>query len=151
MWYGNCGAGTIFICFVCDKERTVSWANAAQQLLSSLDKEAVIAVSNIHVDYSEASRAYLEASTAYDNRFVMGNEDVLWFSDIASTAKDMEPFTRGYLESFRKALHAGNARTLNDRINDLFQILRDKKFSLFAFRIIYNEIISMLLNKVSKL
>ncbi len=137
----------LFVLFADKREGLVSWANAAQQLLSSLDKEAVIAVSNIHVDYSEASRAYLEASTAYDNRFVMGNEDVLWFSDIASTAKDMEPFTRGYLESFRKALHAGNARTLNDRINDLFQILRDKKFSLFAFRIIYNEIISMLLNK----
>lgn len=29
----------------------------------------------------------------------------------------------------------------------MFQILKKKKFSLFAFRIIYNEIISMLLNK----
>lgn len=137
----------LFVVFADKRESLVSWAEAAKSTLNSQDKEAVISASNIHVDFSEATSAYLEASTAYDNRFVMGNEYVLWFSDVSATARDMEPFTRGYLEGFRKALHAGDARALNDRINELFQILRDKKFSLFAFRMIYNDIISLLLNK----
>lgn len=137
----------LFVMFSDKRESLISWVETAKNLLSSLDREAVISVSNIHVDFSEATSAYLEASTAYDNRFVMGNEYILWFSDVSATAKDMEPFTRGYLEGFRKALHAGDSRALNDRINELFQILRDKKFSLFAFRMIYNDIISMLLNK----
>lgn len=137
----------LFILFSDRREALVSWAESAKSLIASLDREGVISVSNIHVDFSEATSAYLEASTAYDNRFVMGNEYVLWFSDVSVTARDTEPFSRGYLEGFRRALHAGDARALNDRINELFQILRDKKFSLFAFRMIYNDLISMLLNK----
>ena len=82
-----------------------------QRLSSSIDSEAVIAVSNIHVDFSEATAAYFEAGTAYDNRFVMGNERVLWFSDVSSAAKDIEPFSQNYIDGFRKALYAGCTRT----------------------------------------
>ncbi len=137
----------LFLLFSDSKEALISWVDTAKTVLSSLDNEAIIAVSSIHTDFAKADTAYLEASTAYDNRFVMGNENVLWFSDVSVAAKDIEPFSRTYLDGFRKALHAGNSQALNDRINELFQILKDKKFSLFAFRIIYNDIISMLLNK----
>lgn len=137
----------LFVLFTDKEEDLETWVNNAKFALSALDNEAVIAVSNTHVDFSEATNAYLEASTAYDNRFVMGNEHVLWFSDVSSAAKDIEPFTKNYLDGFRKALYAGDANALHDRIDELFQILKKKKFSLFAFRIIYNEIISMLLNK----
>lgn len=137
----------LFVLFTDKEEDLETWVNNAKFALSALDNEAVIAVSNTHVDFSEATNAYLEASTAYDNRFVMGNEHVLWFSDVSSAAKDIEPFTENYLDGFRKALYAGDANALHDRIDELFQILKKKKFSLFAFRIIYNEIISMLLNK----
>lgn len=137
----------LFALFADSEEALEKWVSNAKAALSALDNEAVIAVSNTHADFSEATNAYLEASTAYDNRFVMGNEHVLWFSDVSSAAKDIEPFSGNYLEGFRKALYAGDANALHDRIDELFQILKKKKFSLFAFRIIYNEIISMLLNK----
>lgn len=137
----------LFVLFSDKQKALKDWAEAAKDILSSIDKEAVIAFSNVHVDFSEATSAYLEASTAYDNRFVMGNEYVLWFSEVSAAARDIESFSSSYLDGFRKALYAGDAHALNDRINELFQILRDKKFSLFAFRIIYNDIISMLLNK----
>jgi two-component system response regulator YesN len=137
----------LYLLFGNTKEALELWVNNAKTILSSIDSEAVIAVSNIHVDFSEATAAYFEAGTAYDNRFVMGNERVLWFSDVSSAAKDIEPFSQNYIDGFRKALYAGDARALNDRINELLQILTDKKFSLFAFRIIYNDIIGLLLNK----
>lgn len=137
----------LFVLFANEHEALEDWVNNAKSVLFSFDNEAVISASNIHADFSEATNAYLEASTAYDNRFVMGNEHVLWFSDVSSAAKDIEPFTENYLDGFRKALYAGDADALHDRIDELFQILKTKKFSLFAFRIIYNEIISMLLNK----
>ncbi|WP_237266887.1 helix-turn-helix transcriptional regulator [Thermoclostridium stercorarium] len=137
----------LFILFANERNKLESWLDNAKAFLSSLDNEAVMAVSNIHVDFSEATNAYLEASTAYDNRFVMGDENILRFSDVSSAAKDIEPFTENYLEGFRRALYAGDAKALHDRINELFRILKTKKFSLFAFRIIYNEIVSMLLNK----
>ncbi len=137
----------LFVLFSDSEETIETWINRAKITLSALDNEVVIAVSSFHSDFSEATNAYFEASTAYDNRFVMGNEHVLWFSDVSSAAKDIEPFTENYLDGFRRALYAGDANALHDRIDELFQILKTKKFSLFAFRIIYNEMISMLLNK----
>lgn len=137
----------LFALFADSEEALAAWAENVRSLLASLDEEAVIAVSKSHSDFKNAAAAYLEAGTAYDNRFIMGSEHVLRFSDVSAAATDVEPFSRGYLDGFRKALHAGDARSLNDRINELFQILQDKKFSLFAFRVIYNDIIGMLLNK----
>lgn len=137
----------LFVLFADSQKSLETWVDNAKVFLASFDNEAVIAVSGIHVDFSEATGAYLEAATAYDNRFVMGNEHVLRFSDVSAAAKDIEPFSRSYLDGFRKALYSGDANALHERIDELFQILKAKKFSLFAFRIIYNDIVSMLLNK----
>lgn len=137
----------LFVTFSNSKEALEKWAEAVKSVLITLDTEAVVAVSNFHTDFSKATSAYLEASTAYDNRFVMGSEYVLWFSDVSAAAKVVEPLPQGYIDGFRKALHAGDQQAINDRIDELFQILSERKVSLFAFRVVYNDIISILLNK----
>ncbi len=106
-----------------------------------------VAVSSPASDFEKAGAAYLEASAAYDNRFVMGVDRVLRFLDISGAAKGVVPFTRVYLDGFRKAMRAGDPRALNERIDELFRYLGNSGMSLFAFRIAYNSVIDALLSE----
>ena len=49
----------LFVLFTDKEEDLETWVNNAKFALSALDNEAVIAVSNTHVDFSEATNAYL--------------------------------------------------------------------------------------------
>ncbi len=103
----------LFVRFADNDDALEEWAWRVQNMLTSSEAGVAVAISNVHHDFTHAGNAYLEASTAYDNRFVMGNAHVLCFHDVSAAAKDIVPFTRSYLDGFRKALRAGDARALN--------------------------------------
>ncbi len=137
----------LFVLFGDSPEALENWAVTAQGEVLKTDTGVAVALSGVHQQFSHVGNAYLEASTAYDNRFVMGSAHVLRFSDVGSAAKDIVPFTRSYLDSFRKALRAGDARGLNDRMDELFHYLTSTQMSLFAFRMIYNSVIGAILSE----
>jgi two-component system response regulator YesN len=123
------------------------WAVAARAVLQEEDPDAVLATSSPRADFAEAGAAYLEASTAYDNRFVMATDQLLRFDDVSMAATGISEFAGSFVDGFRDALLAGDARAVHSRINELMQVLSERRLSLFAFRVIYNDIISTLLNR----
>ncbi len=137
----------MFVLFADTADVLDKWAWQVQNDLMVSKAGVAVAISNVHRDFVHAGNAYLEASTAYDNRFVMGNAHVLRFSDVSAAAKDIVPFTRSYLDGFRKALRAGDDRALSDRMDELFHYLGSTELSLFAFRMIYNNVIGAMLSE----
>lgn len=137
----------LFVLFADHADDLDQWALGVLNDLLAQEKGVTVSLSNIHQNYAHAGNAYLEASTAYDNRFVMGNAHVLRFADVSAAAKDIGPFTRSYLDGFRKALRSGDAQALNDRIDELFRYLGSTELSLFAFRMIYNNVIGAVLSE----
>ena len=135
----------LFALFADSEDALHAWVWALHEREAYAD--ATISLSNVHDDFMQAGNAYLEASTAYDNRFVMGRARILRFSDIGTAAVDIVPFTRTYLEGFRKALHSGDADSLTTRIDELFHYLGNTELSLFAFRMIYHNIIATMLGE----
>lgn len=137
----------LFTVFADTKEALERWSLAVKGVGLKARGQLTVAVSNAQEDFENSGSAYLEASTALDNRFVMGNTHVLRFADVSAAAKDVTPFVKTYLEGFRKALRQRNARALDDRIHELFQYLAHTELSLFAFRVIYNNVIGTLLSE----
>ena len=137
----------LFVIFADNADALETWAWRIQGDLAAMDSGVAVSISKVHKEFRHAANAYLEASTAYDNRFVMGSTHVLRFADVSAAAKDITPFTRSYLEGFKKALRAGDARALSDRMDELFHFLGSTELSLFAFRMIYNNVIAAILNE----
>ncbi len=137
----------LFVLFGDSADALEDWAWRIQSGLAASEAGVAVALSDVHRDFAHAGNAYLEAGTAYDNRFVMGNAHVLRFCNVSAAAKDIVPFTRSYLDGFRKALRAGDVRTLNDRMDELFHYLGSTELSLFAFRMIYNSVIGAMLSE----
>jgi len=112
-----------------------------------MDKDTVVSVSDIHTNSLEAGLAYLEASAAYDNRFVMGTDALLKFSDVNMTASNLNEITKSFVDSFYASLLSGDKKLVHARIDELIRVLEKRQPSLFTFRVIYNDIISALLNR----
>ena len=104
----------------------------------------VMSVSGIHSDFSEASNAYLEANAAFDNRFLMDNSRIIYFSDVADKEQvDLLPDT--YIQRLKNTIRSKNMKEAESVIQEICACLKSRQQSLLTFRIFYNDIIHMMI------
>ena len=106
----------------------------------------VTSLSLSHRDFEEAPTAYLEAFSAYENRFVMGSRKVLCYSDISTNLPEILPQARRITTAISQALTLGSREVLDGRINDLLHFLKNTNMSPFTFRMIYGDVINSLVH-----
>lgn len=134
----------------------VLFGNSQENLEDILDKmmeierqyceEYVVAVSNFHTDFSESSKAYLEADTAFDNHLLMDNSKIIRFSDVAQ--KDYISLIPGnYLQRLRHAIRYSDKIEVELAVTDICKRIGRENASLYAFRTFYNDIIDILLSE----
>ena len=111
--------------------------------------QCVTSISAVHENYEEAPTAYLEAAAAYDNRFVMGDHQVLVYDETATNIQRVLPRAQTLTNSISQALTLGNRALLDQRIDDLLKFLQNTDMSPFAFRMIYNHVIDMLIRSTA--
>ena len=133
----------LFVFFADERNAIDQFAACLAEKGKRLGDKFVMAMSAIHEDCKEISAAYLEANTAFDSRFLKGESDILRFGDLAS-CESVGKFPQVYLESLKNALCLGDEEAVHDGIRQIFRYLRSSGQSLFAFRVVYNEIIKVL-------
>ena len=111
------------------------------------DGHAVVALSGIQTDFAAAPSAYLEAATAFDNRFVMDDSTLLEYAAVSTSVEDILPQARRITDSIHHALSLRDHAMLNGRIDELLHFLKHTNMSPFAFRLIYNDVIDKLLHR----
>jgi two-component system, response regulator YesN len=137
----------LLVLFADDKAALESWAEEIRRKATAGHEVTAVSISGIHDDFRAIKTAYLEANSAYDNRFVMGEARLLRFEDICGAARHVVPQARNYTDGIKQAMDAGNLAMVNARIDDLFAFLKRTEMSLFAFRMIYNDVIDAILSK----
>ena len=142
----------LFLVFCASPDEIVGWAEQTIGALRFTYRDTVVAMGNPHFDFFEAGTAYLEAETAYSNRFLMDIDFVLYFSQINTAVENVGPLSQRFLDKFYSILQAGAAddgRALDGWINELMETMTQKKLSLFAFRMLVNDIVNALLGRLS--
>lgn len=109
-------------------------------------EEYVIAVSNIHTDFLESSKAYLEADTAFDNHLLMDNSRLIRFSDVVQK-EYVSLVPENYLQRLRYAIRTCDKDAAEIAVKDICCKINGENVSLYTFRIFYNEIIHILLSE----
>ena len=133
-----------YLVFSDEQASLTSLAEMARREGEAGGGRCVTAISAIHEDIEEAPSAYLEAAAAYDNRFVMGSQQVLSYCDISSDMTNILPQAQKLTTSISQSLALGSRELLDARINDLLYFLKNTHMSPFAFRMIYNSVINTL-------
>lgn len=108
---------------------------------------AIVALSSVQTDFSCAPAAYLEAASAFDNRFVMDQGGILDYASISTSIDDILPQARKVTDGINQALLLRNRGLLSGKIDELLHFLKHTNMSPFAFRLIYNDVIATLLRE----
>lgn len=107
-----------------------------------------VALSAIHEDTDKLPTAYLEATSAYESRFVMGEERLLNFTDISfASAGDDGRKSRDFASRLQEALSSGDKERTAAELDALTAFLKSADMSLFTFRKVYNDIITAILSE----
>ena len=137
----------LYLVFSDTEEAIIRLAEMIHQQGTERHGHAVVALSDVQTDFSAAPGAYLEAATAFDNRFVMDDCQLLRYSAISTSIEDILPQARRLTDSIDQALSLRDHARLSSRIDDLLNFLRHTNMSAFAFRLIYNDVIDKLLRR----
>lgn len=137
----------LYVVFCDTPELLHEVADRMHQICVERYGHACIAMSNVHQNFSHAPACYLEAATAYDNRFVMDDSHVLEYSFVSVNLRDVMPQARKITDGINQALVLGNRAMLSGKLDELLAFLKHSSMTPFAFRLIYNDVIHTLLRE----
>ncbi|MBQ8639034.1 MAG: helix-turn-helix transcriptional regulator [Lachnospiraceae bacterium] len=140
---------SLFALFSDEKEAIEELMAVLLHLGHEFCENFIMSVSSWHEDFSEASKAYLEADTAFDNRFLMDNSQILHFQDVA-TRDRVEVLPEIYQQRLKHAIRAGNEEALELTITEICDKLKRENQSLLTFRILCNDMLHLLVGEVNE-
>ncbi len=137
----------MYLVFADEPAQIRALAQLLQEVTIEHSGHAIVAISGIQTDFACAPTAYLEAATAYDNRFVMDENGLLDYSTISTSIEDIMPQARKLTDGINQALLLRNERMLSGKIDELLHFLKHTSMAPFVFRLIYNDVIDTLMRE----
>jgi two-component system response regulator YesN len=136
------GGLSAVLCFGDDEAALL---NFATELLADLDEEAAVGMSRVYTDISSAPNAFLEATSAYESRFLMGEGRVIRFEQLPlSAAGGRKRDTAGEI---RQALKNNDLDAVSVSLARFREDAKSEGMSLYDFRQVYNDIMSEILSQ----
>ena len=137
----------MYLMFASEPDTLYRMTEAIRETTMERSGHAIVALSGVKTDFFSAPAAYLEAATAYDNRFVMDENRILDYSTISTSIEDILPKARKITDGINQALILNDCGLLSGKIDELLQLLKHTNMSPFVFRLIYNDTIATLLRE----
>lgn len=98
---------------------------------------------------TDISSSYLESSAALDYRFVKGNGQVISFSEISFGTTGRLTYPQQAFEKLKNSLYAKDEAVVDQCIDDIIEIIAEKKYPLSAARGICFNLIHLVTNTAS--
>lgn len=137
---------SLFVIFGEDDKSLKSICQEFLAIGNTYCEEFVIAASECHQDFMEASKAYLEASTAFDNRFLVDNSRIIYFTDVAHR-EQVKLIPATYINKLKLAIRQNDKIQIQGVIREICDCLQNTQQSLLTFRIFYNDIIHLMISE----
>lgn len=132
----------VLVAFANEQEHLRSFLESKFTGLKACSKSITMGVSNYHTAWTEGQRAYLEADTAFEMRFVKGSMAPIFFSDLDENQASESDYNRQAVEHLRSSLRKGDAARVEKALAEVSQAMHNTRSSLFGFRCMYSEIIT---------
>ncbi|MCR4620839.1 MAG: helix-turn-helix transcriptional regulator [Clostridiales bacterium] len=141
------GEGGLFalLCFGDDETELMCFAS---ELLDSLDTEASVGMSRVYTDVSDAPNAFLEATSAYESRFFMGEGRVISFNELPLSQSGRRKWSTA--DEIRQALRNNDIEAVSASLASFREKAQSEGMSLYDFRQVYNDILSEILSQAAE-
>lgn len=134
----------------------VLFGNSIQELEAALSElfvigrncceEFIMSVSELHRDFLKASDAYLEADFAYGSRFLVDNDQIIFYKNV-KIQDHMVVLPDAYLQRLKNAIRTNEKLEVQMVIQEICEKLKSNGCSLLTFRMLCNDIIHILLTE----
>lgn len=115
-------------------------------ILKNYCTEYVFAVSDCHTSFAESPQAFLEADKAFDNHLLVDSSKIIYFKDVSS-AEHVRLVPESYLQQLKAAIIRADSSAVEIAVTDICNMFNGENVSLYAFRMFYNDIISVLISE----
>lgn len=136
----------LFVLFADTEEKIEQILVQMLAIESEYCQDYVISVSDYHTKFEESSKAYIEADTAFDYRLLMNNSEIIRFVDVVQEDYTSIPLEK-YLQGLKYAISTGNKEAVETAAEDICQKIKGENVSLYAFRMLYNNILQVLVSE----
>ena len=122
-----------------------------KHICDHIGEYASLGVSKVFCDPGQAPRAFLEASSALDYRFVTGNGKAVFFHTIEAVDTMAFSYPYKHMEKLAKSLRQGDAVIVQNTINELMNCIQTNAMPLFLARCIYHDTYSLIIKEYCSL
>lgn len=136
----------LFVLFADTEEKIEQILVQMLAIESEYCQDYVISVSDYHTNFEESSKAYIEADTAFDYRLLVNNSEIIRFVDVVQEDYTSIPLEK-YLRGLKYAISTGNKEAVETAAEDICQKIKGENVSLYAFRMLYNDILQVLVSE----
>lgn len=136
---------SLFLLYFTDESKLNELLEHLLKLGQTHCENFVMAVSGCQHELTKGAQTYLEADAAYDHQFLRDNSSVIRFDELMEHNAERPP-NDNYIKQLNNAIRLMNIREVERIISEICLSLKD--CSLLTFRMLYNDIISMLLRGI---
>ena len=144
------GRKAVLLAFAQTEDALLSFMQRRLEGLRILCPGLTVALSRAHGDYSEGQRAYLEADSAFEMRFVRGNARVIMFEETIRPTSEVRA-TEKLADRLKQALRNQDAAEVSTALSAIERAMRGAGISLFDFRCLYNDIFNAISGAAAQL
>lgn len=98
--------------------------------------------------YENLRNSYNQAAVALQNKFVLGNDRVITYSELGAESAGMGFYPGEIHEDLLINLRLGNRERLEEKLRDVFEYIRDRKLSIDYTYAVYMGLVSICLSFV---
>lgn len=114
-----------------------------KQCKDELKTIITIGVGNKYRELFRISQSYIEASTALKHRFIKGNDEIIFFSEIAVKNKKFEGYPHKEIEGLKDFIKKGEISKIETALEYIANFIKQNEIPLFMARGICSEIINV--------
>lgn len=140
---------SLFVLFAKEEEQMEMLLTALFSIGKQFCQEFIMATSDYHEDLFQADEAYLEADAAFDSRLLVDTSHIIRFVSVAER-ETVVHLPDNYLKQLKNAIRIGNEKEVQWIIQEICKKLKEENQSLLTFRLLYNDLIHMLITEGKK-
>lgn len=145
------GTKSILLAFSSTKDGLAHWLENKFDGMRMSCMGLTMAISGAHTDWREGPHAYLEAESAFENRFLKGNTVVIHFDERIDMDAQKRGARKQSVELLHTALRSGDDEQVSRALENVSREMREIDTSLFVFRCMYNDILYIITSEAREM
>jgi two-component system, response regulator YesN len=117
------------------------------QSIEAMNIRCTISVGNIYPSIKDSGRAFIEASSALEYRFIKASSSIIFISDISTNDRDFIVNKRKFIEKMKAAIKLGNYDNIADTIDSILDNIKHSDIPLTNARLLCYEIADTVFNE----